>query len=129
MWMHTRADAGRARNPVMTAISSMRLFVVLYSPSETSHCFAMLPSARRATSIAAYPPGPPGLPAQAPSVQTSYVRSLGEATMSAVCRTRSTRAHELAPLPRRYARVARPSRSTGHGLPDPDHDQEGARRD
>ena len=83
--MRTRAGEGNSRSPATTAISSIRLFVVSASPPETSHCWKMLPSAQRPTSTAAYPPGPPGLPAQAPSVQTSYVRSLGGATMPAVC--------------------------------------------
>jgi hypothetical protein len=69
MWIRTRAGAGISRNPTTTAITSIRLFVVARSPPEVSHCLAMLSSARRATSTAAYPPGPPGLPAQAPSVQ------------------------------------------------------------
>src|SRR5262245_52494308 len=90
MWMHTRAGAGKARNPAMTAISSIRLFVVSKAPPERSHGSALLPSERRKTSTAAYPPARLVLLAQAPSVQMSYVRSLGEATMPAVCRTRST---------------------------------------
>ena len=92
--MRTRAGAGTSRNPATTAINSIRLFVVARSPPEVSHCSAMLPSSRRATRTAAYPPGPPGLPAQAPSVQRSNVRSLGEATMPAVCLTMpSARSH------------------------------------
>ena len=89
MWTHTRAGAGKSRNPAMTAISSIRLFVVSKAPPETSHRSAV-PSERRANSTAAYPPAPLVLCAQAPSVQMSYVRSLGEATMTAVCLTTST---------------------------------------
>src|SRR3954468_3293376 len=85
MWTQTRAGAGKARNPAMTAISSIRLFVVSTAPPESSHGSALLPSEWRNTSTAAYPPAPVVLLAQAPSVQMSYVRSLGEVTMPAVC--------------------------------------------
>ena len=54
----------------MTACSSMRLFVVAGSPPDSSTCLAIAPAASRATRIAAQPPGP-GLPEQAPSVQSS----------------------------------------------------------
>jgi hypothetical protein len=84
MWARTCAGAGKARNPVMTAISSIRLFVVSKAPPETSHRSAV-PSERRAKRTAAYPPAPLVLWAQAPSVQMSYMRSLGETTMPAVC--------------------------------------------
>ena len=61
-----------ACRPLMTACSSMRLFVVAGSAPDSSTCLAIAPSAPRATRIAAQPPGP-GLPEQAPSVHSSIV--------------------------------------------------------
>ena len=61
--MRTRAGAGNSRNPATTATPSGCSWLQARR-REVSHCLAMLPSARRATSTAAYPPGPPGLPAQ-----------------------------------------------------------------
>src|SRR5688572_2631722 len=70
----------------MTAMSSIWLFVVSKAPPESCHGSALLPSGRRKTSTAAYPPAPLVWLAQAPSVQISYVGPLGKAAMPAVCR-------------------------------------------
>ena len=63
--MQARLPAGSERRPSSAAVYSMRLLVVCGSPPESS-----TGSSLRGTTIAAQPPGP-GLPLQAPSVQTS----------------------------------------------------------
>ena len=70
--MQTRLPAGSERRPSSAAVYSMRLFVVCASPPESSTGVA----ASAPTTIAAQPPGP-GLPRQAPSVQTSGLARAG----------------------------------------------------
>src|SRR4051794_14292006 len=64
--MHAVEPGASERRPSSAAVYSMRLLVVWPSPPDSS----TVPAPSAPTTIAAHPPGP-GLPLQAPSVQTS----------------------------------------------------------